>query len=131
MSGRAGCWQNSWDKEKLAAVVALNDGGGAGNIGPIFPMNTFIVNLVGRQGKNYLKVKLELELENESVTEIINRRLPQFRDAVITMLSNKGIEEINTLEGKFQLRAEILSQLNQFLQAGKIINVYFTDFIIQ
>ena len=104
---------------------------GGGGIGPIFSLDTFIVNLVGRQGKSYLKVKLDLELENARVSETLNLRLPQFRDAVITLLSNKRFEDINTLEGKFQLRAEIISKLNQFLRAGKITNIYFTDFIIQ
>ena len=100
-------------------------------IGPIFSMDTFIVNLVGGQGKSYLKVKMDLELENELTKENLAVRLPQLRDSVITLLSNKSFDEINTLEGKFQLRAEILSQLNQFLKSGKITNIYFTDFIIQ
>ena len=47
------------------------------------------------------------------------------------MLSNKTHEDIKTLEGKYQLREEIISMLNQYLSSGKIKNVFFTDFIVQ
>jgi flagellar FliL protein len=47
------------------------------------------------------------------------------------MLSSKTYDDIKTLEGKFQLREEIISILNQHLNSGKIKNVYFTDFIVQ
>ena len=104
---------------------------GQQEMGPIYPMETFIVNLVGGRGKNYLKAKVELELDSDKTTTEINKRLPQIRDAILTMLSSKTNEDINTLEGKYQLRAEIISTLNQFLHTGKVKNVYFTDFIIQ
>jgi flagellar FliL protein len=100
-------------------------------LGPIYSMDTFIVNLIGGQGKNYLKTKIDLELDNVRLTEEINKRLPQFRDAILTMLSSKTQEDIKTLEGKYQLRAEIITMLNQYLNTGKIRNVFFTDFIIQ
>jgi flagellar protein FliL len=100
-------------------------------IGPILTLDTFIVNLLGDRGKKYLKVKVELELDSEQTTAEITLRLPQIRDSILTMLSSKTNEDINTLEGKFQLRAEIIATINQYLKTGKIKNVYFTDFIIQ
>jgi flagellar FliL protein len=74
---------------------------------------------------------MELELDSENTSVEMNKRLPQVRDTILTMLSSKTNEDISTLEGKLQLRAEIISTLNQLLKAGKIKNVYFTDFIIQ
>ncbi|MBW1763967.1 MAG: flagellar basal body-associated FliL family protein, partial [Deltaproteobacteria bacterium] len=100
-------------------------------IGPIYSMDTFIVNLVGTRSKSYLKAKLELELSNEKVKDEINKRLPQFRDTILTLLSTKSDGDIRTLEGKFQVRTEIMMQLNQYLTSGNIRNVYFTDFIVQ
>ncbi len=100
-------------------------------VGPIYPLDTFIVNLVGGRGKNYLKAKVELELDSDKTIAEIDKRLPKIKDAILTMMSSKSNEEISSLEGKFQLRAEIMSALNQFLQTGKVKNVYFTDFIVQ
>jgi flagellar FliL protein len=111
--------------------AALVDENKAPEMGPIYPLDTFIVNLVGGRGKNYLKAKIELELDNEKTITVIDKRLPQLRDSILTMLSSKAHEDINTLEGKFQLRAEIISTLNQYIHDGKVQNVYFTDFIVQ
>lgn len=100
-------------------------------IGPIYSLEPFIVNLVGGRGKNYLKAKVELELDSEKTESEINKRLPQVRDSILSMLSSKSNEDINTLEGKLQLRAEIISTLNQYLSNGKVKKVFFTDFIVQ
>ena len=111
--------------------AALDDQEGKQEMGPTYSLETFIVNLVGGRGKNYLKAKVELELDSEKTQAEINKRLPQVRDAILTTLSSKSNDDINTLEGKFQLRAEIISTLNQYLKTGRIKNVYFTDFIVQ
>lgn len=111
--------------------AALDKQDGKQEMGPTYSLDTFIVNLVGGRGKNYLKAKVELELDSEKTQTEINKRLPQVRDAILTMLSSKSNDDINTLEGKFQLRAEIISTLNQYLKTGRIKNVYFTDFIVQ
>ena len=101
------------------------------DIGPIYSLDTFIVNLLGDRGKNYLKVKVDLELDGDKLSEEVTKRLPQFRDSILTLLSNKSHDDVKTLEGKYQLRSEIISMLNQYLKTGRIINVYFTDFIVQ
>ncbi|MBN2419556.1 MAG: flagellar basal body-associated FliL family protein [Deltaproteobacteria bacterium] len=113
------------------ADAALEEQGGKQEMGPIYSLDTFIVNLIGDRGKNYLKAKIELELDSEKAIIEMNKRLPQIKDSILTMLSSKSNEDINTLEGKFQLRAEIITTLNQYLKTGKVRNVYFTDFIIQ
>lgn len=127
---RSGLLSGLFEKDK-ASPSNLEVEGTKQSIGPIFSLDTFIVNLISGRGKDYLKAKIDLELNNEAVTAEINKRLPQFRDAILTMLSSKAYEDIKSLEGKFQLRAEIMSMLNQHLKTGKIENIYFTDFIVQ
>jgi len=100
-------------------------------IGAIYELETFIVNLSGGTGNNYLKVKISLELGGEIVKAEVEKRLPQFRDSILTLLSSKTYEDVKTLEGKSQIRAEILTTLNQYLKTGKITKVYFGDFIVQ
>ncbi|NLA76146.1 MAG: flagellar basal body protein FliL [Deltaproteobacteria bacterium] len=100
-------------------------------IGPILSLDTFIVNLLGDRGKNYLKAKIDIELDSQKTTEEIHKRLPQIRDSILTLLSSKSNEDINTLDGKYQLKAEIMITVNQYLRTGKIKDIYFTDFIVQ
>ncbi len=101
------------------------------DIGPIYPMDTFIVNLMDPMGKRYLKVTMQLELAKEEMRVEMDKRLPQLRDAILTLLSSKSFKDISDLSGKYQLRAEILASLNRYLKTGKIKNVYFTEFIVQ
>jgi flagellar protein FliL len=103
----------------------------APDMGPIYPLETFIVNLADERGKKYLKTRLELELGGAEVVPEIDRRLPQFRDTILTILSSKSFEDVRQLEGKYQLRAEIMAMLNQYLSSGEITNIYFTEFIVQ
>jgi flagellar FliL protein len=122
----SGSSEGKEDAEKKAqAILAATD------IGPIYTLETFIVNLADPRGKKYLKTKLELELNNPLVVQEIDQRLPQFRDTVLTILSSKTFEDVRQLEGKYQLRAEIMTMLNQFLKTGEITNIYFTEFIVQ
>jgi flagellar FliL protein len=100
-------------------------------MGPTYDMETFLVNLNEAQGKRYLKAKLTFELDSEKVKTEIERRLPQIKDAVLTMLSSKTYGDISDLTGKYQLRAEVISMINSYLKTGKIANVYFTEFIVQ
>ena len=101
------------------------------DIGPIFSMDTFIVNLVDPHGKKYLKLRLELELSVEELRMEVDRRMPQFKDTILTLLSSKTYEDVSSLEGKLQLRAEMMSMLNQYLKSGSITSIYFTEFIVQ
>jgi flagellar FliL protein len=100
-------------------------------MGPVYNMETFLVNLNEPQGKRYLKAKVTIELDTENVRVELERRLPQIRDAVLTMLSSKAYSDISDLTGKYQLRAELISMINSHLKTGKIANVYFTEFIVQ
>jgi len=110
---------------------AKETGGGSGEIGSIYELETFIVNLSGDNGNHYLKVKISLETTRADLSAEIEKRLPQFRDSILTLLSSKTMEDVKSLEGKAQIRAEIMTMLNQYLKTGKISNVYFGDFIVQ
>lgn len=98
---------------------------------PLLPLNAFIVNLAGEDGRRYLKIKLELELAKESHTEEIRQRIPQIRDSVMMILTSKHFKDIKDTEGKTALRQDILNRLNGLFKEAPITNIYFTDFVIQ
>lgn len=100
-------------------------------LGTIFPLDTFIVNVGDQTRDRYLKLKAELELSDDATSEEIEDRLPQIRDLLISLLASKGFDDIRTIEGKAQLRQEILQRVNAVLSSGKARNVFFTEFVIQ
>lgn len=128
---KGGLLDNLSGKGGRAIAAKTANEGSKVDIGPIFSMDTFIVNLVDPHGKRYLKLRLELELNADEVRVEVDRRMPQFKDTILTLLSSKTYEDVSSLEGKLQLRAEMISMLNRYLQSGSIENIYFTEFIVQ
>jgi len=100
-------------------------------VGPMMEMDTFIVNLLSENGRRYLKVKVNLELEDEELQEEIGTKIPVLRDVIIRIASSKTLAEISTEKGKENFKDQIVSEVNENLKDGKINNVFFTDFVIQ
>lgn len=100
-------------------------------IGEMFPLDTFVVNLADPKGKRYLRATMQLELAPEQTVETFEKRLPQIRDVVLTILPTKQFQEIRTVDGKAALRTEILDRLNGLYNSESVVNIYFTEFVIQ
>ena len=68
---------------------------------------------------------------NPTIKAELNPRLPLIRDDILILLNNKTFQNIQDKFGKIQLKNEILAAVNKHLSPGKIVNVYFTDFVVQ
>jgi len=100
-------------------------------MGPTKKLETFIVNLADQGGTRYLRISMDLELETKEATQVVDKRLPKIRDAILTILPTKKYEDIGTVEGKIALRNEMLTKLNELMEPEKIKNIYFTEFVVQ
>ncbi len=96
-----------------------------------WPMDPFIVNLIDNEGERYLKVVMQLELSDQLALEELNLLKPKIRDSILDLLSAKTFKEMIDPIGKQRLRDEIALRANGFLTKGKIVKVYFTEFVIQ
>ncbi|MBI5491397.1 MAG: flagellar basal body-associated FliL family protein [Deltaproteobacteria bacterium] len=105
------------------------EGGKAG--GSIVNLEPFIVNLQDNSGTRYLKLTINLELGPDSNSSELTAQAAQVRDSLIILLSSKSYADIGTVEGKYQMRDEIVARVNQYLTKGKVKTAYFTDFVIQ
>jgi len=101
------------------------------NVGPMVDIESFIVNILDDSGTRYLKAAMTLEVTSDKVVEEINQRMPQLKDSILLLIGNKSFSELQDLQGKMQLRAELSSKLNDFLKNGQIKRIYFTDFVVQ
>ncbi len=106
-------------------------GGESTEVGLMYPLDVFTVNLLSESGRRYLKVEMNLEIEGEELSPELDQKKPVFRDIIIRILSSKSLEEISTIKGKEKLKEQIVSDLNTRLKDGKVKNVYFTDFVVQ
>ena len=99
----------------------------------VLPLNSFVVNLMDKQGvgKRYLKITMELEVNKEEDKLLIENHNAQIRDTVLLLLSSQSLKEINTMEGKLELKQNLLSRMGQILGDGVIRRIYFTEFVVQ
>ena len=100
-------------------------------IGPMVEIKEFVVNIIGTDAAHYVKASLSLELDRDSTMDEVNRRMPQIRDAILLLIGNKAFEELQDIQGKNQVKAELKSKINSFLKTGKVNNIYLTDFVVQ
>jgi flagellar protein FliL len=98
-----------------------------------YPLDSFIVNLMDKTGlsKRYLKVGMILEIGKQEQGMILDKYKPQMRDTILILLSSKSFIEINTMEGKLELKQALLSRLNQILGSVIVRRIYFQEFVVQ
>lgn len=97
--------------------------------GAVFPLDTFIVNL--RVKGSFLKTTIQLEFAQPELPPSLDSDVARIRDSVIRLLSSKSAAEILTPEGKDLLAQELTDLINESLGSEDVVNVYFTEFIIQ
>lgn len=100
-------------------------------IGPLYTLDTMIVNLSDHGGKRYLRVTMALELNEPEAVTTIESRLPQVRDAVLMILPTKNYDDVSSTDGKIALRSEIMERINSLMTKGQVTNIYFTEFVVQ
>lgn len=103
----------------------------AKEVGPMVQLESFIVNILDDGETRYLKAAITLEVDSPETAAELNQRMPQVKDAILLLVGNKTFAELSDLQGKLQLRAELLNRINSLLLRGKVKRIYFTDFVVQ
>jgi flagellar FliL protein len=95
------------------------------------PMKPFQVNLGNPLENHYLRLEISVEYKCSEESKLeITKRQPQLRDAVISIASKKTREFLLGPDGKAQLRKEILTRINHYMNR-KVEDVFITDIMIE
>ncbi|SYZ74267.1 putative Flagellar protein FliL [Candidatus Zixiibacteriota bacterium] len=97
----------------------------------VFKVDNIIVNPSGTGGTRYLSVSMAFEVGSQETMRIFEDKQPLIRDALITILGSKTIEQLSDPRQKEITRFQIKKRIEQLLQLDDLAAVYFTDFIIQ
>lgn len=99
--------------------------------GHMIALDPFIVNLADTAETKYLKITINLEVENEEISAEVGTRTPQLRDALLMLLTSKTSGDVKDMAGKLKLQDDMVTRINNFLQTGKVKAVYFSEFVMQ
>lgn len=94
--------------------------------GPLVALGEFTVNLQG----GFLKTSITLEGTDSKSGEILKSKDAFLKDRVISVLSNKTIEQVQTPAAREKLRQELIAKLNEVAD-NKIQDVLFVTFVYQ
>ncbi len=121
-------------------AAAGEHGGGGGEPGEkakpgagsqIVSLPVFLVNLADPLGRRYLKLSMDVEVVDDAAKADVAKNEAKIKDALLLLLSSKTYQELSTLDAKIQLKQDIVQRLNLILGNGKVIQVYFTEMVIQ
>jgi len=99
--------------------------------GPLVSLEEMVVSLNSTGRARYLRTNIALEAEDEKTAAIVGERMAEFRDAAIMRLSRHTPDELISFEGKEAVKAEIKQGLKELMDEGELLNVYFSDFVVQ
>lgn len=100
----------------------------------ILELDPFLTNINDPRGQRAARLQVKLVVAPaERVAEIEADALltAQLRDHVLSMLTAKTFEQLNTPEGKEAFREEMKAALAELIGTGELRQVLFSDFIVQ
>ncbi|RCW47682.1 MULTISPECIES: flagellar basal body-associated protein FliL [unclassified Halanaerobium] len=97
---------------------------------PTYSVGDFVVNLSGSSNMSFIKANIVFELEDKDMVEELDKRKPQIRDEIISILRAQSKKLIEEPEAK-TIKSMIQNSINQLLISGKIHNVWFTELVVQ
>ena len=100
-------------------------------VGPVYDLQAFVVNLADPGGNRFLRVKMSLEVKDEELVKQMDKQRIRLRDKILTILSSKSYQNVNTVQGKTELRTEICAAVDSFFEKGAVKNVYFSEFVVE
>lgn len=120
----------------LVAVIGfmlINKTSGAAKPVPekeiLHDMGDFTTNLSDSSPLKYIKAKVVLKLDSSALEKEITDRQPILQDTIIGFLNNESSTDIMTDRSK--LKANAMATLNSHLVTGKVIDIYFSDLVMQ
>ncbi len=100
---------------------------------PIDP--PFIVNFTHLGALRYLQISIEVMYPKEDIIERVVEHMPAIRNALILLLSDQPYEKLSTLQGKEELRGEMVAAVNQIVYRDTPVEfrgeMFITNFVMQ
>ncbi len=98
--------------------------------GEFFEISGIIINPTHSIGQRYLMVNIGLEGNAEAIADIETKEIV-IRDMVIRELGQRTTEELADVARRDSMKNDLLTNVNNILQNGKVDRMYFTQYVIQ
>jgi flagellar FliL protein len=113
------------EQEKMAELLEKS---------AVIPLEPFVVNLADTDAARYLRIKISLMVDDKGkLKEVVENQALQLkvRDVILESLTSKRSQDLINAEGKNKLRHELQEKVAVYFRAPKLVDVMFTEFVIQ
>ena len=101
-------------------------------VGDVVALDEFMMNLSDDGGQqHYIKTIIALGLKQGVAGDKFKDLVPQSRDAIIMVLSQKKLSDVDTIAGKLQLKQDIKNAVNASVGDDDVLDVYYEEFATQ
>jgi len=100
----------------------------------IVTFEPFVVNLADSNASRFLRISIQLVVKDAEEAESIQKKpaaLMSTRSAILEVLTTQTSDTLVTREGKAALKKEIADHAGRVLEDTKVIDVLFSDFVVQ
>jgi len=123
---------------------------GTGQLGPILALDDRVINLSVNDAGSYKYAKIGVSIElrpstasfydlhgtertTSETTELdkYQDEVPRLLDALGAVVSSHDSSTLTTPDGRAQLKSELLDAFRQILGPDEVIDVFFTNFVMQ
>lgn len=97
-------------------------------------LEPFVVNLADHGGSRFLRISVRLVVESVAQAEHLqkgNVAMTRARSAILDLLTQQMADHLVTATGKAELREAISKKLERVLEETKVVDVLFSDFVVQ
>jgi flagellar FliL protein len=100
------------------------------NVKEVIELLPFVVNLADREEPKYLRMTVSLGI-GEGTEKPDPLFTTKVRNAILAVVTTKTADQILTVDGKTELRKEMLEAARSAAGKPEIHAIYITDFIVQ
>jgi len=94
-------------------------------------LETFVLNLADSDQRSYLRVGVDLALNQDAKRAEETVPIAEVRDTILGVLGEARVDDLTTAAGKAKLKKEIVHALVERMPQLGAEDVYFTEFLVQ
>lgn len=96
----------------------------------IVTLNLVEIKLSDLGGEKVFTVGIHCKIDQQELRDELQEKDAEVVEIITVILKSKTYAELQGVDGKILLRNEIIKHLNEILETGRIMNLFFYEYII-
>ncbi len=100
-------------------------------VGPLVKLADFVIHLRNPEIDRYARLSFDVEVISDADRDQLNAHMPRVRDAFISYLSDRTLEELQGTEGLGRTKEALQGRIRDLVPEARVRSLYISDFVVQ